>query len=193
MTGTPPSSASAAGPIAARTITISGTGSTCPMSSTAGGFGAGRGGGGGFGGGGAGGFGGGGFGGGGFGGGGGTFSLASASGKVTTASNSVVTVNGIGRIVGSSGTSSVGTDSAPAKVEIATTSSTTFTKVESATSTAVVVGRCVTVLGSKAPSGTLTATSVSIRAAGANGCGGFGGRGGGGFGGGGTSGGSSSV
>jgi hypothetical protein len=53
----------------------------------------------------------------------------------------------------------------------------------------VVVGSCVTVLGSKAKSGSLTATSVSIRPAGPNGCSGFGGRGGGGFGGGGFGGG----
>jgi hypothetical protein len=44
----------------------------------------------------------------------------------------------------------------------------------------------VTVTGSKSQDGALTATSVSIRAAGPNGCTGFGGRGGGGFGGGGA-------
>jgi hypothetical protein len=58
----------------------------------------------------------------------------------------------------------------------------------------VVVGRCVTVFGSKAASGTLTATSVSIRPPGPNGCGGFGGRGGGaGFGGTGASAGTSAA
>jgi len=65
-------------------------------------------------------------------------------------------------------------------VEISTSSSTTYTKIESASHAAVVVGRCVTVTGSKSKSGTVTATSVSIRSAGPNGCVGFEGRGGGG-------------
>lgn len=116
--------------------------------------------------------------------------MATVSGTVATVSGAGVTVNGVGRVVGSGGTSSVGTSSKPAKVEISTSSSTTYTKTEPATGSAVVVGRCVTVLGSKSQSGSLTATSVSIRAAGPNGCSSFGGRGGGGgFGGGGFGGG----
>jgi hypothetical protein len=103
-----------------------------------------------------------------------------------------VTVNGIGRIVGSSGTSSVGTSSTAAKVAVSTSPS-TYTKTEAAKGSAVVVGSCVTVLGSKSSSGSLTATSVSIRAAGPNGCSGFGGRGGSGGGGGGGTGGTGAA
>ncbi|HLN41583.1 MAG TPA: hypothetical protein VK215_03965 [Acidimicrobiales bacterium] len=165
VTGTPPTNGSAAGPVAARSVVISGAGSPCPFTGSTGfgGRGNGRFGGGG------------GFGGGGFGGGG--FSLASTSGKVTAVSGSAVTLVGTGRIVGSVGASSVGSSSKPAQVEVSTSSATTYTKVESASHSAVVLGRCVNVFGSKAPSGTLTATSVSVRPAGPSGCGGFGGRG----------------
>jgi hypothetical protein len=173
-TGSPPADGSAAGPVTARSIAVTGDSSPCP--SSAGGFG-GRGGGG-FGGG----FGGG--GGGGFGGGaaGGSFSLATASGQVASVSGSLVTVNGVGRVVGSSGTSSIGTATTSAKVEIATSSSTTYTTVEPASASALSVGRCVTVLGVRGANASLRATSVSIRSPGPHGCGGFGGRGGGGLG-----------
>lgn len=91
VTGTPPTNGSAAGPVAARSVVISGAGSPCPFTGSTGfgGRGNGRFGGGG------------GFGGGGFGGGG--FSLASTSGKVTAVSGSAVTLVGTGRIVGSVG------------------------------------------------------------------------------------------
>ncbi|HLM96343.1 MAG TPA: DUF5666 domain-containing protein [Acidimicrobiales bacterium] len=182
VTGTPPASGSAAGPIVARSVTVSGARSPCPPAGGAG-LGGGRSGSGGrgFGGGAGGGLG----GGGGFGGTG--FSLASASGKVTAVSGSSLTLAGTGRIVGSSGTSSVGSTSQPTQVEISASSSTVYSEVEAASQAAVVVGRCVTVLGSRTASGALTASSVSVRPPGTNGCGGFGARGAGaGFGGGNT-------
>ena len=195
--GRRPPSASAAGPIAARTIAITGDATPCPAATAAGAFGGRRGGGGGGGFGGGGGGGGGGFGGGGAGGGfgGGSFSLASASGKVATISGASLTVNGIGRIVGSSGTSSAGTvrDAGEGRGLDVVVDHLHQGRVgdRGAPWSWVVASPC---SARRAASGTLTATSVSIRPPGPNGCGGFGGRGGGaGFGGTGASAGTSAA
>ncbi|MDT7573826.1 MAG: hypothetical protein QOH17_159, partial [Pseudonocardiales bacterium] len=57
---------------------------------------------------------------------------------------------------------------------VTTSSSTTYLKTESADKSALVVGQCATAVG-QAASGTVTATAISVRAPGANGCGGTGG------------------
>ena len=57
---------------------------------------------------------------------------------------------------------------------VTTSPSTTYLKTATADKSALVVGQCATAVGQTA-SGTLTATAISVRAPGANGCGGTGG------------------
>jgi hypothetical protein len=57
---------------------------------------------------------------------------------------------------------------------VTTSPSTTYLKTETADKSALVVGQCATAVG-QAASGTVTATAISVRAPGANGCGGAGG------------------
>ena len=64
---------------------------------------------------------------------------------------------------------------------VTTTSGTTYMQTESATAAALVVGQCATAFGPSDDTGAVTATSISVRPPGPNGCAGFGrgGRGGG--------------
>jgi hypothetical protein len=57
---------------------------------------------------------------------------------------------------------------------VTTSPSTTYLKTETADKSALVVGQCATAVG-QAASGTVTATAISVRAPGVNGCGGAGG------------------
>jgi hypothetical protein len=62
-------------------------------------------------------------------------------------------------------------------VEVTYSSSTTFTKVATATSSALAVGRCVTAVGDHDATGAVTATSIQVSDATNGRCmGGFGGR-----------------
>jgi len=107
----------------------------------------------------------GGFGGGGFA--GGFSALAFAFGRVTAVASQSLTVQG----TSSGGSSSTST--------FDLTSSTTITKLETASASAATTGECATAYGSSPSSGTVSATMVAFRPAGPNGC--FGGAGGGGF------------
>jgi hypothetical protein len=66
-----------------------------------------------------------------------------------------------------------------APVTVTTSGSTTYTKTVAANTAALVVGQCATATGTADDTGAITATAVSVRPPGANGCAtGFGGRGG---------------
>jgi hypothetical protein len=127
---------------------------------------------------------GGGFGGGGFGGGG-------ANGTITAINGDTVTVEmqrpqfnqGANSGTGASGTAASSTPTMTTVTRTVTLSSaTTYTKTESASSSDLKVGKCVTALGSTDSNGTLAATSIALRPADASGSctagmfGGFGGR-----------------
>jgi hypothetical protein len=120
-------------------------------------------------------------------------SLAIASGKVTEVHGSTVTVSGIKFSLGSfSGRGSTNSKTsknkkpvAPKKekLTIATSSSTTVSSTQSAASTDLAVGDCVSAFGPGASNGAVTATTVRITSTGGTSCTGGSGRfpGGGGF------------
>ncbi len=93
-----------------------------------------------------------------------------AGGLVTAVSGSTITVQ------------SMGSDGTASSSEVTVDSSTTYTKTETADSTALVVGACVTARGASDSSGAVAATSLMVSTPGDSGCsiaggpGGFGGR-----------------
>ena len=107
----------------------------------------------------------GGFGGGGFGGGG--LPFTSAFGTTTSIGNGSLTVKG---------TSSSGSTTTTFSYD----STTSFTKVQSAKASSVTSGQCATAYGSSSSSGSVAASTITLRPPGPNGCSGFGGGGGGG-------------
>ncbi|MGD0746707.1 MAG: DUF5666 domain-containing protein [Acidimicrobiales bacterium] len=130
-------------------------------------------------------------------------SIAIASGKVTGVSGSTVSVSGIdispGSFAGGKAASSKSSKSSKSakpvtpktqNLKITTSGSTTLSSTQSAASTDLAVGDCVTAVGPSATNGAVTATTVRITSTGGATCtSGFGGGGGGFFGGGGGGGG----
>jgi hypothetical protein len=110
--------------------------------------------------------------------------FAGAFGKVASASGTSFVVQGNNR-------------NGPMTTTVTTDASTTYTKVVSASSSALAVGQCIAATGPSDQTGAVTANTINIRQPGPNGCvagrGGFGGRGGGGAGGGGGGGGGGSA
>jgi hypothetical protein len=85
--------------------------------------------------------------------------FAVAFGKVQSLSGSSFVVQGPNRNGSTTTTTTVTTDT-----------STTYTKVVNASPSALAVGQCIAATGSSDQTGAITANSISIRQAGANGC-----------------------
>lgn len=103
----------------------------------------------------------------------GAANLAVASGKVTQASASGFTIQGTLRKLGRPSTSASSTTTTvptPNSIDVTTSSTTTYSQASSTDSSSLAVGRCVTARGSANQTGAISATSISIRSPGANGC-----------------------
>jgi len=105
-----------------------------------------------------------------------------ASGKVTQLSSGGFTLDGVLRSAGglrprtSSSAKTTTTTTPPARAVTITTSSTTaYSQTATATASALAAGKCVTARGPADQTGAITATSISIRSPGPNGCSTFGG------------------
>lgn len=98
-----------------------------------------------------------------------------AFGTVTAVSGSTITVKNVARARRTGSTASPAPTPATSKVTIG--SATTVEQTSSATSSALVVGECLTAFGKADDTGAVTATAISVRPAGKQGCTtGFGGR-----------------
>ncbi|HEX7662055.1 MAG TPA: DUF5666 domain-containing protein, partial [Pseudonocardiaceae bacterium] len=112
--------------------------------------------------------------------------IGRAFGSVTAVNGNTFTVKGVTRAAGSSRVSGTATPTAsgtptptttPTTTTVTVTGSTTYTQTVSATSSALAVGECIAAVGPSDDTGAVTATSITISKAGANGCGyGMGGR-----------------
>jgi hypothetical protein len=91
---------------------------------------------------------------------------------VTQATANGFTVEGVLRKLGRPSTSSTTTTTAPAStsIDVTTSSTTTYSQTSHTDSSSLAVGKCVTARGSADQTGAITATSISIRTPGANGC-----------------------
>jgi hypothetical protein len=87
-----------------------------------------------------------------------------ANGLVTAVSGGTVTIaSTTPQGDGASGTTSSGAAPTTTDVTVTTTSSTTLTKAQPATATALVVGACVTALGTADTTGAVAATALTLR------------------------------
>ena len=108
---------------------------------------------------------------------GGLGSLAFATGKVTAVNGSTVSVSGFqikpGSFVRKSGSSKSSKPTTPKtqNLKITTSGSTTVTATQSAASTDLAIGDCVSAFGPAASNGAVTATTVRITATGSTSCG----------------------